>query len=168
MAALGGKTDLDVRVRKRVAEQVFQQLKSTKDDDDDKVKKGKPQSPFTLTNILWLVAAAATLYYLEFVTTAFSDPRVHRVWFNVGVILISINITIALFLIIYLSFIKKVDSEEWETRYPAAIPIATGCFCFGALCVTVGLWPVWNLLTPVFLFILFMGFVVIVTMVPSF
>lgn len=169
MAALCEGNDLDARIRKRVSEQVFQQLQSTNDDHEkEKGKKHKRESPFTVTNILWLLAAAATIYYLEFVTTALSDPRVYRVWFYTGVVLIGVNLTIALFLIFYLSFIKKVDSDDWDKRYPAAIPVATGSFCLGAFCVTIGLWPVWNILTPVFLFTLFMGFIVMVTMVPSF
>ena len=51
------------------------------DEDDDakgKARKVKRDSPFTFTNILWLLAAAGTIYYLEFVTTAFSDTRVYR------------------------------------------------------------------------------------------
>ena len=56
-----------------------------------------------------------------------------RVWFYTGVVLICVNITIALFLILYLSFIKKVDSDDWDKKYPAAIPVATGAFCLGAL-----------------------------------
>lgn len=34
--------------------------------------------------------------------------------------------------------------------------------------LTKGLWPVWNIFTPVILFVLFMGFVVTVAMLPNF
>jgi len=40
---------------------------------------------------------------------------------------------IATFLILYLSWVCKVPSEEWEKRYPAAIPVATAAFVIGGI-----------------------------------
>ena len=57
----------------------------------------------------------------------------YRIWFNVGAILILINIGIAAFLIIYLSWVKKVSSDDWEKTCPTAIPIATGAFIMGGV-----------------------------------
>lgn len=57
----------------------------------------------------------------------------YRLWLNVGMILISINICIAGFLIVYLSYVKKVHSDEWERRYPALIPLATAAFVLGGI-----------------------------------
>ena len=45
----------------------------------------------------------------------------------------AINISIGAFLIIWLSFIKKVKSEDWEKLYPAAIPVATASFILGGI-----------------------------------
>lgn len=56
-----------------------------------------------------------------------------RVWFNVGAILVLVNVCIGAFLIVYITYIKKVSSDDWETHYPAAIPIATGSFIMGAV-----------------------------------
>ena len=57
----------------------------------------------------------------------------YRIWFNVGAILILVNIGIAAFLIIYLSWVKKVSSDDWEKTCPTAIPIATGTFIMGGV-----------------------------------
>ena len=46
--------------------------------------------------------------------------------------MIAINLAIAFFLIVWLSFIKKIPTEDWEVHYPAAIPIATAAFIFGS------------------------------------
>lgn len=129
----------------------------------------KPKtSPYTLRNVVWLVAAMAVFYYSDFYPALKYDPRINRTWLNIGLMLIAVNIGIALFLIIWISCVQKINSDEWERRYPAAIPVATGAFIIGAICLTVGLWPVWSILTPLILFVLFMGFVVIVTMLPNF
>lgn len=58
---------------------------------------------------------------------------IFRLWFNIGAGLISINICIAAFLIVWLTYIKKITTDEWERRFPAAIPVATGCFVIGAI-----------------------------------
>lgn len=56
-----------------------------------------------------------------------------RLWFNIGALLVGVNVSIAVFLIVYLSFIKKVSSDEWERRYPALIPLATAAFVVGGI-----------------------------------
>ena len=66
-------------------------------------------------------------YIIEYILTFF------RLWFNIGAILILVNIGIAAFLIVYLSWIKKINSDDWEKMYPAAIPIATGAFIMGGV-----------------------------------
>ena len=62
-----------------------------------------------------------------------SSLNIFRTWFNLGAILVSINIGIASFLIVWLSFVKKVKSDDWERLYPAAIPVATASFILGGI-----------------------------------
>ena len=77
----------------------------------------------------------------------------YRIWFNVGAILILINIGIAAFLIIYLSWVKKVSSDDWEKTCPTAIPIATGAFIMGGVWYVFmgGVWYVFMILYHVIL-----------------
>ncbi|XP_061192871.1 transmembrane protein 128-like [Saccostrea echinata] len=125
-------------------------------------------SPYSIQNILWLISSIAVFYYTDFYIACRYDQRVNRVWFNVGAILMLVNLSIAAFLIVYITYIKKVSTDNWETLYPAAIPIATGSFILGGICVTVGLWPIWSIFTPVILFTLFMGMIVTIAMLPNF
>lgn len=124
--------------------------------------------PYSIQNVLWLIGAIALFYYTDFYVAVRYDPKVNRVWFNIGAILILVNIGIAAFLIIYLSWVKKISSDDWEKACPCAIPIATGAFIMGGVCVTVGLWPLWNIFTPFMMFTFFMGFVVTLAMIPNF
>ncbi|XP_041370561.1 transmembrane protein 128-like [Gigantopelta aegis] len=121
-------------------------------------------SAFNFQNILWLLAAMAVFHFTDFVLVLRYDPRIDRLWFNIGAILIAINLSIAFFLVVWLTFIKKISSDNWERMYPAAIPIASAAFLGGGICLMVGLWPVWGFLTPPILFIIFMGFVVVIAM----
>ena len=56
-----------------------------------------------------------------------------RMWFNAGVGLIGVTLAIALFLIVWLSLVKKVHSDDWEKRHPTAIPVATASFFLGSV-----------------------------------
>ena len=47
--------------------------------------------------------------------------------------LILVNISVAVYLVIWLSLIKKVDSYKWNDLHPNLIPIATGSFVVGSL-----------------------------------
>ncbi len=46
---------------------------------------------------------------------------------------ILINVLIAAYLIVWLSFIKKVSSDKWNDLHPMLIPIATASFVIGSL-----------------------------------
>ncbi|GAB1603929.1 transmembrane protein 128-like isoform X1 [Argonauta hians] len=126
------------------------------------------KSPYSIWNAMWLITSIATFYYSDFYPALLYDTRINRFWFNLGAILIGVNITIGAFLILWTSCIKKIPSDEWERQYPAAIPTATASFILGVVCVTIGLWPVWSILTPLILFLIFMGCVVIIAMIPDF
>ncbi|XP_071090062.1 transmembrane protein 128-like [Haliotis cracherodii] len=127
-------------------------------------KYRRKESVFSIMNILWLMAGVAVFYFSEIVLVIRYDPRVDRLWFNIGSVLMGINICIAMFLVVYLSYIKKISADDWERHYPALIPIATAAFIFGGICLSVGLWPVWGLLTVPILFTMFMSFVVFIAM----
>ena len=119
---------------------------------------------FTFVNILWLVVSLVVFHFTDFHKVLYYDPRINRFWFNIGAGLFSVTLSVALFLIVWQSFIKKKNPDNWEKDHPAAIPVATASFIIGFFCVTKGLWPVWGFLTLPILAALFMGFTVLVAM----
>ncbi|KAK2166440.1 hypothetical protein LSH36_39g10033 [Paralvinella palmiformis] len=167
---------MEVRVRRKVANQlqedIFDEDQQKNDEDDPQAKsKGlrvKRESPYSVENILWLISSIAVFYYADFARAMLYDPDVRRSWFYIGLVLMGLTCAIAFFLIVYLSWIKKMSTDDWELQYPAAIPVATASFAFGSFCVTIGLWPVWGVLTIPILFTQFMGFIVVIAAVPPF
>ncbi|KAK3788333.1 hypothetical protein RRG08_025063 [Elysia crispata] len=125
----------------------------------------KPGSPFCIQNFLWLGVALVVFYFSDFVRVMIYDTSIKRMWYWIGVALMSIHIGTAAFLVIWLGFWKKISSDHWEKQYPKTIPIATASFLLGILCLSVALWPVWGFLAPIILLSLFMGVVVIVAMI---
>ncbi|XP_070540934.1 transmembrane protein 128-like [Ptychodera flava] len=164
------------RARKRILAEHFLKVygKDLKDFDKEgeeqlrKVEESQKWTPYTLSNAMWMVASIAVFYYTDFAIAVRVDPRINRLWFNVGVVLVAVNIAIGFYFVVICSWIRKIHTDDWEKHMPAAIPIATVAFIGGAVCLNVGLWPVWSILTPFILFTLFMGVVVLISLLPNF
>ncbi|XP_078598923.1 transmembrane protein 128-like [Branchiostoma floridae x Branchiostoma japonicum] len=152
------------RVQARMAESFMQQLQ---DDSQDKPQqKEEKLSRINAHTIFWLVASMAVFYYTDIAVALRVDPRINWLWLLPGAVLVGLNVVIGGFLIVWLSWIKGVSTDEWEKLYPSAIPTATASFIIGGLCCMMGLWPVWGFLTPIILFTLFMGVVMVISLFP--
>ncbi|XP_059159329.1 transmembrane protein 128-like [Physella acuta] len=156
------------RVQQKFSERFSNE--STNDSNFNQNKNGSSgnpaakQSPYCIQNFLWLGLAILVFYFSDFGKVVIYDQRIKGSWFWTGSFFMGLHASIAIFLIFWLSFWKKISSEEWENKYPRAVPIATAAFILGIICLSVSLWPVWGWLTPVILLILFMGGVVIIAM----
>lgn len=51
----------------------------------------------------------------------------------VSFILIAINVLIAFYMIVWLTHVKKINSNKWNEVNPTLIPIATACFVSGSI-----------------------------------
>ncbi|XP_025095876.1 transmembrane protein 128-like [Pomacea canaliculata] len=162
------------RIQHRLADRYLNVLENEEEEDrkqdhsknnnDNQQIPKRHVSAFSVQNVLWLIASIAVFHFTDFYLVLLYDSRIDRMWFNVGAGLITVTLAIAAFLIVWLSMVKKVSSDDWESTYPAAIPIATASFIAGSCCVIKSLWPVWGILTPPILVTLFMGVVVVIAM----
>ena len=73
---------------------------------------------------------------------------------------------ILFYLAIYLPFIAGIE-EDWETYCPSIIPVMSVSGLATAVLTLVALWPVWGWLTPLILIVLFMGYTMVLTLMPS-
>ncbi|RHZ28288.1 hypothetical protein DYB31_011591 [Aphanomyces astaci] len=133
--------------------------------------QGKPPSRAEVVStkihaLMWIVGAGFLLYYLDVLRVAFRDARVHRVYFNIGLVCFGINACITLYLSIWLPYVKKIDLE-WSVYCPRMVPTATVVGIVCALMFTVGLWPVWGFFTPGILFVLFLGTLMTAHFLPA-
>ncbi|OQS04007.1 transmembrane protein [Thraustotheca clavata] len=148
------------------------------EDDDQEIeqlkKRTQPKPPskaeYVSTKLhaaLWIGSAVALAYCLDVLNVAFHDPRVHRLYFNIGLVCFGMNCCITLYLAVWLPYVKKIDLE-WSVYCPRMIPTATiiGILC--ALGFILGLWPVWGFFTPGILFVLFLGSLMTAHFLPAF
>ncbi|XP_067941482.1 transmembrane protein 128-like [Watersipora subatra] len=157
-------------VRKRTAESFRKKYVtsiSKKDEELIEQLRSKPGSAYSLGNVIWLLSSIAIFYLTDFALVLIYDPRIYRLWFNIGVASLSVAVLCCLYCIVWLSWIKGVRSEKWEDHNAFVIPIATaaGIVAGGFICYSV--WPVWSIFTIPIVASQFMGFIVIVAMIPS-
>eukprot|EP00128_Syssomonas_multiformis_P009950 Colp12_sorted_trinity150504_noHs@33422 len=135
---------------------------------ETKRKISKADVKSALETGFWLAISALTFYFSDSVNVLVAnDLRVKQGWLICGLALFAVNLCFAFYFTVYLRFVKHVKSEKsWDEYWPAAIPLATASALLGGLCLTVAYWPAWGILTPPILFILFMGFFILLSFVP--
>jgi len=121
-------------------------------------------SKINTSNIFWMISSIAVFYYTDFYLALKVDPNINRSYLNPGLIMVGISVCIATYVILYYHYYHGI--KDYEKHVPYAVPFATISFIAGMICMCIGLWPVWSVLTPLILFTLFMGFIIFLTFIP--
>ncbi|KAM6946641.1 transmembrane protein 128 isoform 2-T2 [Lycodopsis pacificus] len=101
-------------------------------------------------------------YYVDFLHNIMENDDIKSWWFNVGLILLGICLSLAMFCIVYLEWFKGI--QHYEQEYPAIPPITTAAFIAASCSLNMALWPVWSFFTPFILFTQFMGVVMFISL----
>ncbi|XP_039652432.1 transmembrane protein 128 isoform X3 [Perca fluviatilis] len=112
---------------KRDAEFLMQT--TTNGDEDEKSQEEKDAKPLPRINrhsIFWIVSSMGVTYYVDFLRNIIENNDIKSWWFNVGLILLGICLSLAMFCIVYLEWFKGI--QHYEQEYPAIPPITTAAF----------------------------------------
>ncbi|KAL0977802.1 hypothetical protein UPYG_G00161370 [Umbra pygmaea] len=134
-------------------------------DSDEKTQKEKDVKPLSRINrhsIFWIVLSAGLTYYFDFFREIMENGDIKSWWFNIGVILLLICLSLAGFCIVYLEWFKGI--QHYDQEFPAIAPVTTAAFIAASCSFNIALWPVWSFVTPVILFTQFMGVVMLISM----
>ena len=80
----------------------------------------------------------------------------HRWALNLAVLLFFCNIGIFLYLAVWLPYVMKITAP-WDVYCPNMIPTATGLGVTSLILAMIAFWPVWGMLSPLFIVILAIG-----------
>ncbi|KAM6136062.1 LOW QUALITY PROTEIN: transmembrane protein 128 [Phoenicopterus ruber ruber] len=122
-------------------------------------KKRKPLTRLNIHSAFWILASIAVTYYFDFFKTV-KIIQADSWWFVSGSLLAACLSVV--YCILYLEWYCGI--EDYDAQHPALIPITTATFLAAAICSNIALWPVWSFMTPVVLFIQFMGVVMLVSL----
>ncbi|XP_071350345.1 transmembrane protein 128 [Trachinotus anak] len=148
---------------KRDAELLMQT--TTSGDEDEKSQEEKDVKPLPRINrhsIFWIMASVGVTYYVDFLRNIMENDDIKSWWFNVGLLLLGICLSLAMFCIVYLEWFKGI--QHYEIEYPAIPPLTTAAFIAASCSFNIALWPVWSFITPLILFTQFMGVVMFISL----
>ncbi|XP_026205227.1 transmembrane protein 128 [Anabas testudineus] len=138
---------------------------ATSSDEDEKSQEEKDAKPLPRINrhsVFWIVASVSVTYYVDFIHNIMENDDVKSWWFNVGLVLLGICLSLAMFCIVYLEWFKGI--QHYDQEYPAIPPITTAAFIAASCSFNIALWPVWSIFTPLILFTQFMGVVMFISL----
>ncbi|XP_061788617.1 transmembrane protein 128 [Nerophis lumbriciformis] len=140
-------------------------LQTPSTDEHEKIKEEKDAKPLARINkhsVFWIVVSISVTYYVDFFGNIIENDNIKSWWFNVGVLLLSVCLCLAMFCIVYLEGFRGI--QHYDQEYPAIPPITTAAFIAASCSFNIALWPVWSFLTPLILFTQFMGVVMFISM----
>jgi len=118
-----------------------------------------------LEAVFWMIASIATVYYSDILDVVLESVEVARFYFNLSLVCMLVLVGLGTYFVVYLDMIKKIDST-WEEYAPNLLYGSSLLMVVSATLMLIGLWPVYKLLTPVIMFVLFMGFVHFFALLP--
>jgi len=116
---------------------------------------------------VWVALAIGSMYYVDFVDVAMNNDKVRRGCLNASVVCLVCNLCLLCYLIIYLPLFESIHSQMWDIHCPNVIPILTVLGLSTIVLLNIAFWPVWGLLTPVLIFFMTMGFLLVGHFIPS-
>lgn len=142
--------------------------------------------------LVWVLAAIGVIYFTDFFNLVHSDklnrlvfldatlsilvdrfnitctskPRLFlRFALNLAIICFFTNVGIFLYLTVWLPLVLKITAP-WDVYCPNMIPMSTGLGVAFSLLFIIAFWPVWGILTPLYVAILLIGLIFSAHFVP--
>ncbi|XP_056129863.1 transmembrane protein 128 [Lampris incognitus] len=134
-------------------------------DDEEKSQEEKDAKPLPRVNrhsIFWILASLAVTYYVDFLHVIMESVDIKSSWFYVGLVLLGICLSLAMFCIVYLEWFNGI--QHYDQEYPAIPPLTTATFIAASCSFNIAFWPVWSFFTPLILFTQFMGVVMFISL----
>jgi hypothetical protein len=113
----------------------------------------------------WVALAVVAVYFTRLWEVVVLDERVSRGWFNAGVVFLALQVGLVLYLTVWVRYVRRI-TLEWEAYCPRVLQASVWTGLVAFLLFSVGLWPVFGLLTVPLLLLLVMGLVMSTHFMP--
>nr|XP_002123696.3 transmembrane protein 128-like [Ciona intestinalis] len=127
----------------------------------------KPKPVRKWDNILWIILSVITLYYSDVISVVIYNTDISGIFFCLAIAFGAMALTVCIHCVFWGGIVRGMDCDGWEKLYPLGVPIATGTAVASAICWNFTLWSVYGIKTPVIVFILTMGFFMLLSILPS-
>jgi hypothetical protein len=115
--------------------------------------------------LFWVVLSIFVAYKTEVVKVVLYSNKINRIALNLAVLAFSANFAIMMYLMIWIPVVKK-SRIPIEISCPRLIPTATILGVLALLFYMIAFWPIWGILSPLIVLILFMGLMFLSHFIP--
>jgi hypothetical protein len=136
--------------------------------EEEESKKSRAERIEKITSkihaLLW-VAAAIAIFLLNDISMLIHSDKINRFAFNLSIVSFVANVGIIIYLTVMLPLVFKV-TIPWEIYCPNMIPLST---FLGLLCILslfFAFWPIWGVLTPLYIGIMTLGVIFSAHFIP--
>eukprot|EP01006_Ploeotia_vitrea_P001940 TRINITY_DN106011_c0_g1_i1.p1 TRINITY_DN106011_c0_g1~~TRINITY_DN106011_c0_g1_i1.p1 ORF type:complete len:164 (+),score=3.45 TRINITY_DN106011_c0_g1_i1:25-516(+) len=117
-----------------------------------------------LVGLFWIGLSAFVTLQSDIVNVAFNNPKTNSNVLYVGIACLLLSWTAGLYAVIYVAWYKGIRLDYPLPGHPYCIPIASAFGVAAFILFIVALWPIFHVLTPVIIFVMFMGFLYLTAM----
>ena len=144
------------------------------DDTDDEEEQRREESTFWgrmrswVFCIFWIIGGYFTMKHTDLVGVLLHSNLVYRFVLNISLLLLGLTVAVACYLTLFIEVQNyEVAILHFLPQKPRAIPVATFTWVSGSTFFAIAIWPVYHLLTFPIMFVLFVGFVNLISLIPS-
>jgi len=105
---------------------------------------------------LWVLAATAALFFSDLFQEVRTSDKIRRVWFNLGLLCFAAATCLVMYMAVYVPRVLKSDLDP-AVYSPKMLPATGVISLLSGLFLILGLWPLYGLLTPGLLGLLWIG-----------
>ena len=112
----------------------------------------------------WIGLAALIVYKTNFARQLWENENISELFMNLTLVCLGINMSIMM----YVTLIMPLRGLEPDIdKVPNLIPVLSLSGVLMPVFLTLAVWPIWGFLTPIYIFILCMGYLFSMTFLPN-
>ena len=115
--------------------------------------------------LFWVGLASLVIYKTNFFRQLWENEEISSMFMNLTLLCLGLNCAIMAKITIINPLMGKGDDIEKEN--PGLIPVLTIAGIFLPIFLTLAIWPIWGFLSPIYVFILFFGYIFALTFLPD-
>ena len=114
--------------------------------------------------LFWIALAGLIVYKTNFFRQLWENEDINSVFMSLTLICLGLNLT----LLFYVTAIRPLQGlDDNIESIPALIPIMTVVGVLLPIFLIMAIWPIWGFLSPIYIFIMSMGYIFVLTFLPG-
>jgi len=114
--------------------------------------------------LFWIAVSCLIVYKTNFFRQLWENEDINQTFMSLALICLGLNVS----LLLYITAIRPLQGlDDNIESIPALIPVMTVVGILLPVFIVLAIWPIWGFLSPVYIFIMTMGYIFVLTFLPG-